>query len=105
MAEDDSERVQDSVVGTYQYNRRGPGSLANIYSDAIGQLASTVIGLDDEEDMVAERLGARQFKKMELLKGRDGRDRDYPSCIRHGEDDYPAGHGDQGSTDSSGSRK
>lgn len=60
------------VIGTYQYNRRGPG-LSNIaQSDAIAQLASIVIGLDDDDERMTERLGALQYKTLELLKGREG---------------------------------
>ncbi len=60
------------VVATYQFNRRGPG-LANIGgSDAIGQLASIVIGLADEQASGHAVWSARQYKTVELLKGREG---------------------------------
>jgi len=60
------------VIATYQFNRRGPGSLGNIaLSDAVGQLASMVIGIEDEgePDDPAELEG---YKLLELLKGREG---------------------------------
>jgi replicative DNA helicase len=67
-----SNELQIPIIATYQFNRRGPGSLGNIgLSDTIGQLASIVIGIDDEEqDQTVFR--ARQFKLLELLKGREG---------------------------------
>jgi len=61
------------ILSTYQFNRKGPG-FDNIYmSDVIGQLASIVLGIDDEEE--AEDFpvhGAAQFKSLELFKGREG---------------------------------
>lgn len=61
------------VIETYQFNRRGPGSLGNIGgSDAVGQLASIVIALDDEQQGGHTMWAARQFKLMKLLKGREG---------------------------------
>ena len=68
------------VIATYQFNRRGIG-LDNIaLSDAIGQLASIVCGIeDDPEDKKNERLSADQQKKktkfhklLHILKGREG---------------------------------
>jgi len=65
------------AIATYQFNRRGAGKLENIaYTDAVGQLASIVISLD--EDLTEEReresgvWKARTFKILELLKGREG---------------------------------
>lgn len=61
------------VVETYQFNRRGPGSLANIGgSDAIPQLASIVMGLDDEQKGRTAAWGGRSYKTLNLLKGREG---------------------------------
>ena len=61
------------VVETYQFNRRGPGSLANIGgSDAIPQLASIVMGLDDEQKGRDAAWGGRSYKTLKLLKGREG---------------------------------
>lgn len=64
------------LVSSYQFNRRGAGSLGNIaHADAIGQLASIVIGMDDEEDVLAGGEGSwlpRSYKILELLKGREG---------------------------------
>ena len=61
------------VIETYQFNRRGPGSMGNIGgSDAVGQLASIVIALDDEQQGGHSMWAARQFKVMKLLKGREG---------------------------------
>ena len=60
------------VVATYQFNRRGPG-LANIGgSDAIGQLASIVIGIEDEQASGHAVWSAAQYKTVKLLKGREG---------------------------------
>jgi hypothetical protein len=69
------------VISSYQFNRRGPGSLGNIaFSDAVGQLASIVISISDEPDsetgVVRNEAGAvlihRQYKIVELIKGREG---------------------------------
>jgi replicative DNA helicase len=63
------------VIATWQFNRKGPGSLGNIsYSDAIGQLASIVCAIMDEK---VEGGGAtvwtqRSYKILKLLKGREG---------------------------------
>lgn len=62
------------TVSTYQFNRRGPGSLGNIaFSDTIGQLASIVMGLSDEQgsDREAE-FSTRSYKMLHLIKGREG---------------------------------
>lgn len=60
------------IIATYQFNRRGPGDLGNIaFSDTIGQLASIVIGIDDEDDDEGP-IQAIQYKTLELLKGREG---------------------------------
>lgn len=62
------------MIMSYQFNRKGPG-LANIgYSDAVGQLASIVIGIRDEVAVPTEfdeRL-RRRWKLVDLLKGREG---------------------------------
>lgn len=61
------------IIATYQFNRRGPGSLSNIGgSDAIGQLASIVLGIDEEDSGEKRTFAARMFKILELLKGREG---------------------------------
>ncbi len=64
------------VIATYQFNRKGAGTLGNIaYSDAIGQLASIVLGIDDEDvdgDKGKTTFAARVYKQLELLKGREG---------------------------------
>lgn len=64
------------VIATYQFNRKGAGTLGNIaYSDAIGQLASIVLGIDDEDvdgDKGKMTFAARVYKQLELLKGREG---------------------------------
>jgi replicative DNA helicase len=61
------------VLGSYQFNRRGAGSLGNIgYSDSIGQLASIVLSIDDEHLHGHASWTARQYKLLELLKGREG---------------------------------
>jgi len=62
------------VIASYQFNRRGSGSLGNIgYSDAIGQLASIVIGISNEAEVGdGYMLESQLFKLLELLKGREG---------------------------------
>jgi replicative DNA helicase len=62
------------VLASYQFNRRGPGSLGNIGgSDAVGQLASIVLSITDEdEDGGIKRYGEREYKLIELIKGREG---------------------------------
>lgn len=61
------------VVSTYQFNRRGPGSLGNIaLSDTVGQLASIVVGISEEEEDDVGSFEPQQFKLLELLKGREG---------------------------------
>ena len=72
------------IVESYQFNRRGPGSLANIgMSDVIGQLASIVLGIEDElteeekqdrkaNRQVIRRTDPNQHKVLEILKGREG---------------------------------
>lgn len=61
------------VIATYQFNRKGSGSLGNIaFSDVIGQLASIVIGIDDEQPHGHVTWTASQYKTITLLKGREG---------------------------------
>jgi len=64
------------VIASYQFNRKGAGNLSNIAgADAIGQLASIVISIDDEEDdyeSEGRSMGATRMKTLELLKGREG---------------------------------
>jgi len=64
------------VIATYQFNRKGPGSLAHIGgADVISQLASIVISIETEGESTDTGLiswPARQYKIFELLKGREG---------------------------------
>lgn len=64
------------VIATYQFNRKGGGSLANIGgADSIGQLASIVIGIETESAMEEGAAGgwsAVDYKILEFLKGREG---------------------------------
>jgi replicative DNA helicase len=62
------------VIATYQFNRRGPGSLGNIaFSDTVGQLASIVMGLSDEDAKSKEgTFSTRMYKILHLIKGREG---------------------------------
>lgn len=66
------------VFETYQFNRKGPGSLGNIgWSDAIGQLASIVIGISEEgteeaNDAMEGTYSTSSYKLLDLLKGREG---------------------------------
>jgi replicative DNA helicase len=63
---------QIPVIETFQFNRKGSGSLDNIGgSDTVAQLASIALGLDDDEDEVAN-FSSSQYKRLELLKGREG---------------------------------
>lgn len=61
------------VICTYQFNRRGPGSLGNIaYSDMVGQLASIVISIDDDDEDSSRYFRVKQSKILQLIKGREG---------------------------------
>jgi replicative DNA helicase len=61
------------VIGSYQFNRRGPGSLGNIaFSDAVGQLASIVLGISDEDASPDEDYLLESYKIVQLIKGREG---------------------------------
>lgn len=61
------------IISTYQFNRRGPGSLSNIaFSDVVGQLASIAISIDDDAPENSGTYEARQYKLLELMKGREG---------------------------------
>ena len=52
--------------------RKGPGNLDNIgYSDAIGQLASIAISLEEDKG-VGERSDNISFKILRVIKGREG---------------------------------
>jgi replicative DNA helicase len=68
------------VIATYQFSRKGTGLGDIAYSDAVGQLASIAIGL---EDFKLTNMGdgdagigftstQQQYKKLTLLKGREG---------------------------------
>ena len=60
------------VVATWQFNRKGSGSLGNIaYSDAIVQLASIVAAIENEKS-TGNRWQPVSRKKLSLLKGREG---------------------------------
>ena len=61
-----------SLIATYQYNRKGGGSLDNImYSDVIGQVASLVFDIGDDKKTTAKWSGIVS-KIFSILKGRDG---------------------------------
>jgi replicative DNA helicase len=62
------------AIATYQFNRRGPGSLGNIaFADTVGQLASIVLGLSDEDKENSEgSFSTRMYKILHLIKGREG---------------------------------
>lgn len=61
------------ILATYQFNRRGPGSLANIGgADTVGQLASIVLGVEDDTESDEILFGPVQHKLLEILKGREG---------------------------------
>jgi len=69
--------LQIPVIGTYQFNRRGPGDLGNIAgSDAVGQLASIVLSLrcplkkDDRGRSYSDCL--TNIRVLEVIKGREG---------------------------------
>lgn len=66
------------VIETYQFDRKvgkkSTGGLGNIgWSDVVGQLGSIVLGIADS-DFLEERktFAARQYKILEILKGREG---------------------------------
>ena len=65
------------VIGTYQFNRKGPGDLAHIGgADSVGQLASIVLSLscstkvDEKGRKVTDCLNPKKF--LEIIKGREG---------------------------------
>jgi len=62
------------LISSYQFNRKGAGNISNIgLSDAIGQLASIVIGLDNEDtDGEFQAWAPVSHKLLQLLKGREG---------------------------------
>lgn len=61
-----------SIIATYQYNRKGGGSLDNImYSDTIGQVASLVFDIGDDKKASSKWSGIVS-KVFTILKGRDG---------------------------------
>lgn len=63
------------VFSTYQFNRIGPrGGLGSIgLSDTIGQLASIVLSLEDENNIENDGYQReRQYKKLKIIKGREG---------------------------------
>ena len=61
------------VIATYQFNRKGPGSLSNIgYSDAPGQLASIVLGIRFVDKEHEKKIKVRSYRYLDVLKGREG---------------------------------
>jgi len=62
------------VIGSWQFNRKGPGDLGNIgFSDVIGQLASIVIAIKNDKNYQPEvSWRHRYYKIFDLLKGREG---------------------------------
>jgi replicative DNA helicase len=61
------------IFASYQFNKQGAGSLANIGgSDAIGQLASIVFSIDEEKAMSDAARRGIFYKTLELIKGREG---------------------------------
>ena len=61
-----------SMMATYQYNRKGAGSLDNImYSDTIGQVASLVFDIQDDKKKSAKWHGVSS-RILSIIKGRDG---------------------------------
>lgn len=61
------------IFVSYQFNRQGPGSLGNIGgADAVGQLASIVLSVDDDKEMTAAAQVGIEYKTVQLVKGREG---------------------------------
>lgn len=66
------------VIETYQFNKqvgkKSPGDLGNIgWSDVVGQLGSIVLSISDSDFLEERRtFAARQYKILELIKGREG---------------------------------
>jgi hypothetical protein len=61
------------VIASWQFNRKGPGSLGNImYSDSVGQLASIVAAIENDDVEGRTQWDARSTKRFTLLKGREG---------------------------------
>ncbi len=59
-------------LATYQYNRKGAGTLDNImYSDTIGQVASLVFDIQEDKKKSARWAGVAS-RVFTILKGRDG---------------------------------
>jgi len=61
------------VMGTYQFNKKGPGDIAHIgLTDAIGQLSTIALSIKDdvEENMRLPR--GVEYKILEVIKGRGG---------------------------------
>lgn len=62
-----------SLIATYQYNRKGGGSLDNImYSDVIGQVASLVFDIAEDKKENSTKWSGIVSKIFSILKGRDG---------------------------------
>lgn len=62
------------MILSHQFNREGPkGGLTSIArSDAIGQIASVVMGLEHEESGRARQVGPSMTRLLRIFKGRDG---------------------------------
>jgi len=61
------------ILVTYQFNRRGPGSLGNIgHSDTIGQIASIVMSIEEDDAEKAMSWSAQTRQIAKILKGREG---------------------------------
>jgi len=62
------------IILSHQFNREGPkaGISGISRSDAIGQIASIVFGLDTEETAASMEIGGVDYRLLKLLKGRDG---------------------------------
>jgi replicative DNA helicase len=61
------------IIGSWQFNRKGPGSLGNIgFSDVIGQLASIVCAIKNDRESSPDLWKLKSYKIFDLLKGREG---------------------------------
>lgn len=61
------------IIMTFHYGKEGPGNQANIYGGmAISQFASIILSFEFERKDDKNNPSPVQFKKLALLKGRDG---------------------------------
>jgi replicative DNA helicase len=74
-----AQTLEIPIIASYQFNRsggkKGGGGIEHIYmSDAIGQLASIVLGIEEGEKRDAAQFGwtGQQIKVLRILKGREG---------------------------------